>query len=63
MVAILHGASAAERPRIILQPMIAGTACAKMRAARYELRQDEAIPDCVAYGAGLRVSEVANLEV
>jgi hypothetical protein len=43
--------------------MIAGTACAKMRAARYELRQDEAIPDCVAYGAGLRVSEVANLEV
>jgi len=40
MVAILHGASAAERPRIILQPMIAGTACAKMRAVRYELQQD-----------------------
>src|SRR5437016_859703 len=39
MVAIFHGASAAER-RIILQPMIAGTACAKMRVSRCELQQD-----------------------
>jgi uncharacterized protein (UPF0261 family) len=40
MMAIFHGASAAERPRIILQLMIAGTACVKMRVARYELQQD-----------------------
>jgi hypothetical protein len=59
MVAILHGASAAERPRIILQPMIAGTACAKMPAVRYELQQDEAILDCVAYGAGTATKDLS----